>query len=57
MPSLPTFRYHPDPVRTGSVESWIGTCDICHEARGYRYTGPIYSEKDGEPDVCPWCTR
>src|SRR5262249_31272305 len=52
--SLPTFRYHPDPVASGSVSASDETCPCCDQARGFLYTGPIYSEEDVEA-VCPWC--
>ena len=28
---------------------------MCGEARGYVYAGPVYSESEDEPAVCPWC--
>ncbi len=52
---LPRFRYHPDPVATGSVQSSPVTCVCCHRARGYIYTGPVYSEAEHRDDICPWC--
>jgi uncharacterized protein CbrC (UPF0167 family) len=52
---LPSFRYHPDPVATGSVELSDKECVCCAQARGYIYTGPVYSEADHEDDICPWC--
>ena len=55
MPPLPEFRYHPDPLRTGSVIESPDPCLVCGQARGYLYDGPIYTESDSEPAVCPWC--
>ena len=52
---LPRFRYHPDPVATGSVEPSDQACVLCGEARGYIYTGPVYGEEEHEDDLCPWC--
>ena len=52
---LPAFRYHPDPVATGSVEASGERCDACRRPRGYLYTGPVYTEASPEPKVCPWC--
>jgi uncharacterized protein CbrC (UPF0167 family) len=51
---LPRFRYHPDPVATGSVVRDDAQCEVCGQARGYRYDGPIHSQQDVE-DLCPWC--
>lgn len=52
---LPSFRYHPDPVATGSVAPSANACACCEQARGYIYTGPVYGEDDHEDDICPWC--
>lgn len=54
MDPLPIFRYHPDPLATGSVVPSEATCDCCGAARGLAYTGPVYSEDD-VGTVCPWC--
>jgi uncharacterized protein CbrC (UPF0167 family) len=54
--SLPDFRYHPDPIRSGSIVLSEERCRCCRKARGYIYTGPVYSEEDGLDDqLCPWC--
>ena len=53
--SLPTFRYHPDPVKSGGVAASGETCRCCKEARGYIYAGPTYAEDDLENALCPWC--
>jgi uncharacterized protein len=52
---LPTFRYHPDPVRTGSVEARDDSCLSCGQARGFIYVGPVYAETDLDDRLCPWC--
>lgn len=39
------FRYHPDPVTTGSAISSESACDICGVARGFIYNGPIFGEQ------------
>ena len=51
---LPAFRYHPDPLATGSVEPSGIECVACGRARGFTYVGPVYAveEVDG---ICPWC--
>ena len=53
--TLPTFRYHPDPVKSGSVVASDKSCRVCGESRGYIYIGPIYSEEDLDEEICPWC--
>jgi uncharacterized protein CbrC (UPF0167 family) len=53
---LPTFRYHPDPIKSGSIVASDATCVCCKKALGYIYTGPVYSEEDGLDDaLCPGC--
>jgi uncharacterized protein CbrC (UPF0167 family) len=51
---LPTFRYHPDPVGTGSFERVPGRCPHCGRDRTYVYTGPVYGLHEPEPP-CPMC--
>lgn len=53
--ALPTFRYHPDPIATGSIEASDTECMVCKRARGYIYTGPVYSEEELGDLICPWC--
>jgi hypothetical protein len=53
--SLPTFRYHPDPIDTGSVTESDATCVVCGDERGFIYAGPVYAEDDFEDSICPWC--
>jgi len=53
--SPPHFRYHPDPVATGSVVASDRTCDVCDQTRGYVYDGPVYGEGADERAICPWC--
>jgi uncharacterized protein CbrC (UPF0167 family) len=57
MEALPAFRYHPDPVATGSVEASDSPCLSCNRIRGYVYVGPAYSEKFHylSGSICPWC--
>jgi len=52
---LPTFKYHPDPLATGSLVAASETCPACGEARGYAYTGPVYTPRDVPGKLCPWC--
>jgi uncharacterized protein len=30
-------------------------CQCCQRARGYIYTGPVYSEQELAEALCPWC--
>jgi len=53
---LPTFRYHPDPLRSGSIITSTSPCICCDQSRGYVYAASIYSEHDLlEEAICPWC--
>jgi uncharacterized protein len=52
---LPTFRYHPDPVDTGSIELVAVLCAACGENRPAAYTGPVYAEEELDGQLCPWC--
>ena len=52
---LPTFRFHPDPLGTGSIQPAEVECVCCGETRGYVYVGPVYAEDEYEECICPWC--
>ncbi|WP_338087909.1 CbrC family protein [Nocardioides lijunqiniae] len=51
---MPVFRYHPDPLATGSVVVSDDECERCGHSRGFVYSGPIYSSDEIE-SLCPWC--
>lgn len=51
---LPHFRYHPDPLATGSIKESDAICPCCGEARGFAYSGTFYSTEDVS-NLCPWC--
>jgi uncharacterized protein CbrC (UPF0167 family) len=53
--NLPQFKYHPDPLATGSVERSDATCVCCGQKRGFIYTGPVYAEEELYDRICPWC--
>ncbi|REJ76913.1 MAG: hypothetical protein DWQ36_01775 [Acidobacteria bacterium] len=53
--TLPLFRYHPDPISSGSLEPSSGACACCGRARGWLYTGPVFSADEQHGSVCPWC--
>jgi uncharacterized protein len=52
---LPSFRFHPEPLATGSVEASDVTCLSCGLARGYAYVGPAYAVEELVGELCPWC--
>lgn len=51
---LPVFRFHPDPLATGSFVTSAEKCERCGEARGLVYEGPTYAVAEVE-FLCPWC--
>ena len=59
--NLPTFKYHPDPVATGSVIASPKRCCVCKQTTGFIYKGPYrFDDLDTEssmldPHICPWC--
>jgi len=55
MPTLPYFRFHPDPIATGSIIPSDEPCDCCGHARGFVYEGPTYRTVAVNPRICPWC--
>ncbi|MGE7384430.1 CbrC family protein [Streptomyces sp. NPDC004126] len=49
----PTFRYHPDPLASGSAVPADHVCSVCGMPRRIRYRGPVYG---GQPDsLCLHC--
>ncbi|CAA9366409.1 MAG: Colicin E2 tolerance protein CbrC-like protein [uncultured Gemmatimonadetes bacterium] len=52
---LPAFRYHPDPIATGSVVPSAVECVCCGQARGFIYAGPVYALEEYDGTICPWC--
>jgi len=40
--SEPSFRYHPDPIASGSAVREDHVCSVCGLAREVRYHGPVY---------------
>ncbi len=53
--NLPKFKYHPNPLETGSVEKSETVCECCNKATGYVYTGPVFAEEELYNCICPWC--
>jgi uncharacterized protein CbrC (UPF0167 family) len=52
---LPDFRYHPDPLRTGSIKESDAVCIVCKQARGYVYALTPYGKGEYTACICPWC--
>ncbi|WP_198681362.1 CbrC family protein [Lentzea terrae] len=52
-PRAPSFRYHPEPLETGSVDWSDQVCACCGEARGLIYKGPVHATE--KVSLCPWC--
>jgi len=53
--SLPTFKYHPDPIATGSIRRSDTGCACCGQQRGYIYVGPVFAVEELSQCICPWC--
>lgn len=51
---LPVFKYHPDPLATGSIEKSDVECRCCGRKTGYIYAGPVYAEEELDQVICPW---
>src|SRR5271169_6720784 len=51
---LPVFKYHPDPVATGSIVPTAAACPVCGVSRGFAYSGIPYGTDEVE-HICPWC--
>ncbi|MEU1590612.1 CbrC family protein [Micromonospora sp. NPDC005710] len=49
----PVFRYHPDPLATGSAMQIEHECTVCGQLRQVRYRGPIYGRQPGT--LCLHC--
>jgi uncharacterized protein len=52
---LPHFRYHPDPIASGSIIPSSNRCLVCDETRGFIYVGPSFCVDDLDESICPWC--
>jgi uncharacterized protein len=53
--NLPVFKYHRDPIQSGSIAESSSVCLCCAQSRGHIYCGPVYSEHDLDEKICPWC--
>ena len=52
---LPVFKYHPDPLATGSIEASENKCLACGLKRGFIYKGQPYAKEELIDAFCPWC--
>jgi uncharacterized protein len=53
--TLPVFRYHPNPIATGSIKLSDKKCVVCETVRGYIYTSHAYARTEYHQCICPWC--
>jgi uncharacterized protein CbrC (UPF0167 family) len=53
--ALPLFKYHPEPLVTGSIAKSGKQCRCCGRKTGFIYTGPVYAAEELEQALCPWC--
>jgi len=52
---IPTFKYHPDPLKTGAFsQGEAHTCDCCGKQTDVWYEQPFHSAQDVEC-LCPEC--
>jgi uncharacterized protein CbrC (UPF0167 family) len=52
---LPFFKYHPDPLSTGSIKPSTNICVICGQVRGYVYAFSVHTPQEYHDGICPWC--
>jgi uncharacterized protein CbrC (UPF0167 family) len=52
---IPAFRYHPDPIGTGSIKASDVVCRCCGQKRGFIYAGSVYARDPLRDSICPWC--
>jgi uncharacterized protein CbrC (UPF0167 family) len=55
MNSFPQFKYHPNPLETGSITESDKECRSCNQKRGFIYAASVYSSQDLDNSICPWC--
>lgn len=52
---IPTFKYHPDPIKTGAfLQGKAHTCDCCGQQTDVWYEQPFFAQQDVEC-LCPEC--
>ncbi|RYF45697.1 MAG: CbrC family protein [Comamonadaceae bacterium] len=53
---LPSFRYHPDPVRSRVIVASPDTvCPACDKVTGWAYATQPYGLGEQPDNLCPWC--
>ncbi|MGW1544124.1 CbrC family protein [Streptomyces sp. NPDC002309] len=52
---LPSFRYHPDPVASGSISESAETWACRTRSTGWIYTATFYTAQDVNGQFSPWC--
>ncbi|WP_371749783.1 CbrC family protein [Streptomyces sp. NBC_01283] len=52
---LPFFRYHPDPLASGSIRASADKCVCCDRSTGWIYTASFYTAQEINGNLCPWC--
>lgn len=52
---MPAFRYHPDPLASGSIRESTETCVCCNHIKGRIYTATFYTAQKVSGRFCPWC--
>lgn len=53
--TLPNFKYHPDPIASGSISPSDKVCLACEQARGYIYNSSVYAVQELDDAICPFC--
>lgn len=54
---IPHFKYHLDPLKTGSAEKREFICACCQQSSHYAYTGTQISIQDPEKALCFVCIK
>lgn len=49
-----SFRYHPDPLKTGVFSRGEVVCECCDAPTSIFFSGPVYGESEGAV-LCPAC--
>jgi uncharacterized protein len=52
---LPQFRYHPNPISSGAIETSTELCICCGRSRGFMYVARVNCEMNLTHKLCPWC--
>lgn len=54
---ITSFKYHPNPLKTGNAIEKQFVCVCCNREKNYSYIGPIYSACNIEGEVCLDCIQ